>query len=99
VLCEHKDLHTHIHTYAFLYLSIFVFTKIVIVCNLGMWAFNQHLPLLLFVFTRIHSRTISERVETEYVPGVVYQVGTGKGYHKASDLFRGALNESANGIF
>lgn len=48
-------------------------------------------------------------VETEYVPPIIYQVGkqvsgfyaslqvgTGNGYHKASDLFRGAINESAN---
>lgn len=36
-------------------------------------------------------------METEYVPPIIYQVGTGTGYHKASDLFRGAINESANG--
>jgi predicted metalloendopeptidase len=37
-----------------------------------------------------------ERAETEFIPPAVYQVGTGRGYHKAADLFRGALNESAD---
>ncbi|KAI6238023.1 Neprilysin-1 [Aphelenchoides fujianensis] len=40
------------------------------------------------------SRTIQERVE--YIQPAVLQVGTGTGYHKAADLFRGSLNESAD---
>lgn len=63
-----------------------------------MWTFSQHLSFVVLALIPIQGSTIiSERVENEYVPPAVYQVGTGNGYHKASDLFRGALNESANG--
>lgn len=57
---------------------------------------TQHFSLIVWILVPIHSLSISERVETEYIPPAVHQVGTNKGYHKASDLFRGALNESAD---
>lgn len=76
---------------------IFTADNLLFVCCRRMLAPAQTLLLLALTPAIVRSRTISERVETEYVPPIIYQVGTGNGYHKASDLFRGAINESANG--
>lgn len=77
--------------------------EIVFVANelllcLEMLASVQSFLLFALIPLCTNAHIISDRVETEYIPPVIYQVGTGNGYHKASDLFRGAINESANGI-
>ncbi|KAI6196414.1 Neprilysin-1 [Aphelenchoides besseyi] len=59
-----------------------------------MWTIITPLLLSSWLIGASVSRTIQERVE--YLPPTILQVGTGRGYHKAADLFRGSLNESAD---
>lgn len=59
--------------------------------------FPRAFPLLL-AYASLASAMISmtERTRVQYIPPSIVQVGNGPGFHKAADLFRSSLNESAD---
>ncbi|CAD5215091.1 unnamed protein product [Bursaphelenchus xylophilus] len=48
----------------------------------------------LLLVVNVDSRTTQTRVE--YVPPTIFQVGTGKGYYKAADLFKSSINNTVD---